>query len=132
MRGRQLTTAIGPAVNGNQLDPAPQRDVNPLCSACGGIAPAAPMAAPRVSSSTDVLFLLDGIPAVVGGTSYDLDPTGLVVFPAGIGGTFAVTSKAAYFLAITSGDGAGRFFADFARTVRPIDQPQRRWQPTGP
>ncbi|HEY5786296.1 MAG TPA: hypothetical protein VIT65_16130 [Microlunatus sp.] len=62
----------------------------------------------------------------------DLDPTGLVVFPAGIGGTFAVTSKAAYFLAITSGDGAGRFFADFARTVRPIDQPQRRWQPTGP
>jgi len=87
------------------------------------IAPAAPPAPPHVSPWTGVLYLLDGgITAVVGDTSYDVDPGGLVVFPAGTPATFTVTSKAARFLAITSGDGAGRFFADFARSV-PADQP---------
>ena len=72
----------------------------PWCSACGVIAPAAPMPAPAVSPWTGVLFLLEGgITAVVGDTSYDLDPGGLVVFPGRIGGTFTDTGEAARFLA---------------------------------
>ncbi len=87
------------------------------------IAPAAPMAPPHVSPWTGVLFLLEGrITAVVDGTSYDVEPGGLVVFPAGTPSTFGVVGEFARILAITSGDGAGRFFADFASSV-PVDQP---------
>lgn len=87
------------------------------------IAPALPVAPPHVSPWTGVLFLLEGrITAMVGGTSYDVEPGGLVVFPAGSPSTFGVVDESARFLAITSGDGAGRFFADFARSV-PTDQP---------
>ena len=86
-------------------------------------APAAPMAPPHVSPWAGVLFLLDGrITAVVDGTSYDVEPGGLVVFPAGTPSTFEVVGESARFLAITSGDGAGRFFADFASSV-PVDRP---------
>ena len=35
---------------------------------------------------------------------------------------FGVVGESARFVAITSGDGAGRFFADFANTV-PVDRP---------
>lgn len=87
------------------------------------VAPAAPMAPPHVSPWTGVLFLLEGrITAQVDGTGYDVEPGGLVVFPAGAPSTFAVQGESARFLAITSGDAAGRFFADFATTV-PADQP---------
>ena len=87
------------------------------------IAPAAPMAPPHVSPWTGVLFLLEGrITVVVGGTSYDVEPGGLVILPAGTPATFGVVGESARFLAITSGDGAGRFFADFASSV-PVDQP---------
>jgi quercetin dioxygenase-like cupin family protein len=87
------------------------------------IAPAAPMAPPHVSPWTGVLFLLQGrITALVGDTSYHVEPGGLVVFPAGTPSTFDVVGESARFLAITSGDGAGRFFADFADSV-PMDQP---------
>ena len=87
------------------------------------IAPAAPMAPPHVSPWTGVLFLLEGrVTAVVDGTSCDVEPGGLVVFPAGKPSTFQVVGESARFLAITSGDGAGRFFADFAGSV-PLDRP---------
>ena len=86
-------------------------------------APAAPMAPPHVSPWAGALFLLDGrITAVVDGTSYDVEPGGLVVFPAGTPSTFEVVGESARFLAITTGDGAGRFFADFASSV-PVDRP---------
>jgi len=86
-------------------------------------APAAPVAPPHVSPWAGVLFLLDGqITAVVDGTSYDVEPGGLVVFPAGTPSSFEVVGESARFLAITSGDGAGRFFADFASSV-PVDRP---------
>jgi quercetin dioxygenase-like cupin family protein len=87
------------------------------------IAPAAPMAPPHVSPWTAVLFLLEGrVTAVVGETSYDVQPGALVAFPAGTPSTFEVVGESARFLAVTSGDGAGRFFADFAGSV-PLDQP---------
>jgi len=86
-------------------------------------APAAPMAPPHVSPWTGVLFLLEGrITTLVDGTSYDVEPGGLVVVPAGTPATFAVVGESARLLVITSGDGAGRFFADFAGSV-PVDQP---------
>ena len=96
--------------------------------ACGAfevfevIAPAAPMAPPHVSPWTGVLFLLEGrITAVVDGTSYDVEPGGVVVLPAGRSGTFGVVGESARFVAVTSGDGAGKFFADFASSVS-VDQ----------
>ncbi len=49
-------------------------------------------------------------------------PGGVVVFPAGTTSSFEVSGESARFLAITSGEGAGRFFADFARAV-PSDRP---------
>ena len=64
----------------------------------------------------------DVIIALVDGTSYDVEPGGLVVFPAGTPSTFGVVGECARFVAITSGDSAGRFFADFANTV-PVEQP---------
>ncbi len=86
-------------------------------------APASPMAPPHVSPWTGVLYLLEGrITVVVGGNPYDVEPGGLVVVPAGTSATFGVVGESARFLAITSGDGAGRFFADFASTV-PADRP---------
>ena len=87
------------------------------------IAPAAPMAPSHVSPWTGVLYLVEGrVTAHVDGTLYDVEPGGVVVFPAGTPGTFEVVSESARFLAITSGDGAGRFFADFSASV-PADQP---------
>ena len=87
------------------------------------IAPAAPMAPPHVSPWSGVLYLLQGrITAVVDGTSYDVEPGGLVLFPAGTPSTFEVVGESARFVAITSGNGAGRFFADFASSV-PVDRP---------
>jgi quercetin dioxygenase-like cupin family protein len=87
------------------------------------LAPAAPMAPPHVSPWTGVLFLLEGrVTALVDGTSYDVEPGGVVVFPAGTPCTFEVMGESARFVAVTSGDRAGRFFADFSGSV-PTDQP---------
>jgi hypothetical protein len=81
------------------------------------------MAPPHISPWTGVLFLLEGrVTALVDGTSHDVEPGGLVVFPAGTPSTFRVVGESARFLAITSGDGAGRFFADFTGSV-PADRP---------
>jgi quercetin dioxygenase-like cupin family protein len=87
------------------------------------VAPAAPMAPPHVSPWSGVLYLVEGrVTALVGDASYDVQPGGVVVFPAGTPSTFEVVGDSARFVAITSGDGAGRFFADFAAAV-PVDQP---------
>ena len=87
------------------------------------VAPAAPMAPPHVSPWSGGLYLLEGrVTALVDGTPYDVEPGGLVVFPAGTPSTFGVVGESARFLGITSGDGAGRFFADFAGSV-PADRP---------
>lgn len=86
-------------------------------------APARPMAPPHVSPWTGVLYLLEGrVTAHVDGIAYDVEPGGLVVFPAGTPSTFVVVGDSARFVAITSGDRAGRFFADFSDSV-PSDLP---------
>ncbi|SDS55508.1 Cupin domain-containing protein [Friedmanniella luteola] len=97
--------------------------------ACGAFevfevtAPAGPMAPPHVSPWSGVLFLLEGrITSLVDGTEYAVEPGGLVVVPAGTPATFEVVGESARFLAVTTGDGAGQFFADFSRTV-PADRP---------
>ena len=87
------------------------------------VAPAAPMAPPHVSPWTGVLFVLAGrITAVVDGEPHDVETGGLVVVPAGTPATFGVVGGSARLLVITSGDRAGRFFADFARSV-PVGRP---------
>lgn len=87
------------------------------------LAPAAPPAPPHVSPWSAALFLLEGrVTAYVDGTAYDVEPGGLVVFPAGTPATFEVVGASARFVGVTTGDGAGRFFADFAASV-PTDRP---------
>lgn len=87
------------------------------------IAPALPMAPPHVSPWSGVMYLLEGrVTAYVGGTRYDVEPGGVVVFPAGAPSTFEVVGGTARVLAITSGNRAGPFFADFSRSV-PADRP---------
>ena len=112
-----------PMIDGAHVAKAAVRDDAGAFEVFEVIAPAAPMAPPHVSPWTGVLFLLEGrVTAVVDGTSYDVEPGGVVVFPAGTPATFEVVGESARFVAITSGDGAGRFFADFSRSV-PADQP---------
>lgn len=81
------------------------------------------MAPPHVSPWTGVFYLLEGtVTAMVDGTRHDVEPGGLVVFPAGKPATFEIRGESARFLAITTGHGAGRFFEDFSKTV-PVDSP---------
>lgn len=110
-------------IDGDHIAKAAVKDAQGAFEVFEVIAPAAPMAPPHVSPWSGVLYLLEGrITAYVDGRSYDVEPGGLVVFPAGTPGTFEVVGDSARALAITTGDGAGRFFADFASSV-PADQP---------
>ena len=112
-----------PMIDGDHIAKAAVQDAAGAFEVFEVIAHAAPMAPPHVSPWSGVLFLLEGrITALVDGTTYDVEPGGLVVFPAGTPSTFEVLGESARFVAITSGDRAGRFFADFARSVPP-DQP---------
>lgn len=112
-----------PMIDGDHIAKAAIQDAGGSFEVFEVVAPAAPMAPAHVSPWSGVVFLLEGrVTAVVDGTPYDVEPGGLVVFPAGTPGTFEVLSESARMLAITSGDGAGRFFADFAGSV-PADQP---------
>ncbi|PFG43695.1 Cupin domain-containing protein [Isoptericola jiangsuensis] len=87
------------------------------------ISPPAPPAPPHVSPWGGALYLLQGrVTAVVDGTSFDVEPGALVMFPAGKPCTFEVVGETARFLAVTTGDRAGRFFADLAGAV-PADRP---------
>lgn len=112
-----------PMIDGNHVAKAAVQDSAGSFEVFEVVAPAAPMAPPHVSPWSGVLYLVEGrVTALVGDTSYDVQPGGVVVFPAGTPSTFEVVGDSARFVAITSGDGAGRFFADFARSV-PVDQP---------
>ncbi len=112
-----------PMIDGDHIAKAAVQDIGGAFEVFEVIAPAGPMAPQHVSPWTGVLFLIQGrITALVDGTSHDVEPGGLVVVPAGTPSTFGVIGESARFLAITSGDGAGRFFADFAGSVR-VDRP---------
>ena len=112
-----------PMINGDHIAKAAVHDTNGAFEVFEVIAPTAPMAPPHVSPWTGVLFLLEGrVTALVGDTTYAVEPGGVVVFPAGTPSSFEVVGESARFVAITSGNRAGRFFADFAGSV-PSDQP---------
>jgi quercetin dioxygenase-like cupin family protein len=112
-----------PMIDGDHIAKAVVHDAAGSFEVFEVVAPAAPMAPPHVSPWSAVLYLVEGeIRALVGDTWYDVQSGGLVVLPAGTPSSFSVVGDSARFLAITSGDGAGRFFADFADSV-PVDQP---------
>jgi quercetin dioxygenase-like cupin family protein len=112
-----------PMIDGDHVAKVAVHDAGGAFEVFEVIAPAAPMAPPHISPWTGVLYLLQGrITALVDGTPHDVEPGGLVVFPAGTPSTFEVIGESARFVAITTGDGAGRFFADFAGSV-PLDRP---------
>ena len=112
-----------PMIDGDHVAKVAVRDDCGAFEVFEVVAPAAPMAPPHVSPWTGVLFLLEGrVTAMVDGTSYEVEPGGVVVFPAGTPSTFGVVGESARFVAITSGDGAGKFFADFSQSV-PAGQP---------
>jgi quercetin dioxygenase-like cupin family protein len=112
-----------PMIDGDHVAKAVVQDSAGSFEVFEVVAPAAPMAPPHVSPWSGVLYLVEGqVRALVGDTSYDVHSGGVVVFPAGTPSTFEVVGDSARFVTITSGDGAGRFFADFASSV-PVDQP---------
>ena len=112
-----------PMIDGDHVVKAAVHDTDGSFEVFEVLAPAAPMAPPHVSPWSGVLFLLEGrVTALVDGTTYDVEPGGVVVFPAGTPCTFEVVGESARFVAVTSGDRAGRFFADFSGSV-PTDQP---------
>ena len=112
-----------PMIDGDHIAKAAVQDADGAFEVFEVVSPAAPMAPPHVSPWSGVLFLVEGrVTAHVGDASYEVEPGGVVVFPAGTPSTFEVLGDSARFVAITSGDGAGRFFADFASSV-PLDQP---------
>lgn len=109
-----------PMIDGDHIAKATVQDDDGAFEVFEVVAPAKAMAPPHVSPWSGVLFLLEGrVTALVDGTKYDVEPGGLVVFPAGTPSSFEVVGDSARFLAITSGDRAGRFFADFAASVAP-------------
>ena len=112
-----------PMIDGDHVAKAAIHDINGAFEVFEVVAPAAPMAPAHVSPWTGVLFLLEGrVTALVGDTTYAVEPGGVVVFPAGTPSSFEVVGESARFVAITSGDRAGQFFADFAGSV-PSDRP---------
>lgn len=112
-----------PMIDGDHIAKAAVRDDEGVFEVFEVVAPARPMAPAHISPWSGVLCLLEGrITAVVDGTSYDVEPGGVVVAPAGTPVSFEVVSDSARFLAVTSGSRAGQFFADFAGSV-PADEP---------
>ncbi|MFC5380473.1 cupin domain-containing protein [Aquipuribacter nitratireducens] len=98
--------------------------------ACGAfevfevVAEPGPPAPPHVSPWSGVLFVLEGTVRVhVEDARHDMSPGATITLPAGTSCTVEVPDGApSRFLAVTSGTGAGRFFADFARSVA-LDRP---------
>lgn len=107
-----------PMIDGDHIAKTAVRDAEGAFEVFEVIAPARPMAPPHVSPWSGVLFLLEGsLTALVDGTSYEVEPGGLVVLPAGTPASFEVVGDSARFLAVTSGNRAGEFFADFSGSV---------------
>lgn len=112
-----------PMIDGDHVAKAAVHDVEGDFEVFEITAAAAPMAPPHASPWSAVLYLVQGrVRAQVGDETHDVRPGGVVVFPAGTPSTFEVVGGRARMVAITSGAGAGRFFADFAASV-PADQP---------
>lgn len=115
-----------PMTDGDHIAKAAVHDSGGSFEVFEVVAPRAPMAPPHVSPWTAVLYLLDGhVAAYVDDARFDVEPGGLVVFPAGAPCTFEVLGDSARMLGITTGDGAGRFFADFSASVptnAPVEQ----------
>lgn len=110
-------------IDGDHIEKFDPQDTDGAFEVFEIVAPAAPPAPPHVSPWCGVLCLLEGrISAQVDGTSYDVEPGDVVLFPARTPSTFEVVGESARFLAITGGSGAGRFFADLAESVAP-DRP---------
>ena len=92
-------------------------------------APRLPPAPPHRGPWTSTLHLLAGrIRFSVEDDSFDVESGETITVLAGHAFTFEVLSERARFLAVTSGDRAGRFFADFADTV-PTDRPMQEVYP---
>lgn len=82
-----------------------------------------PAAPPHAAPWSGTCYVLEGsIEMHLPDKSYSLAPGASITVPAGTHCTFEVTSESAKFLAFTTGDGAGKFFADFAREI-PADRP---------
>ena len=112
-----------PMIDSDHVAKAAVRDTEGAFEVFEVVASAAPMAPPHVSPWTAVLVLIEGrVTALVGDTTYAVEPGGVVVFPAGTPCSFEVVGESARILGITTGDRAGRFFADFAGSVPP-DRP---------
>ena len=110
-------------IDGDHVVKAAVQDAEGAFEVFEVVAPARPMAPPHVSPWSGVLHVLEGrLNVLVDGTAYAVEPGGTVVCPAGTPVSFEVLGETARFLAITSGNRAGRFFADFAGSV-PADQP---------
>ena len=126
MSTTHLPAGVGehyPMIDGDHVGKAAVHDTEGAFEVFEVIAPARPMAPRHISPWTGVLYLLEGrVTALVGDTAYDVEPGGVVVFPAGTPSSFEVLGDSARMVAITSGDRAGRFFADFASSVPP-DRP---------
>lgn len=107
-----------PMIDGDHVAKAAVTDAHGAFEVFEVVAAAAPAAPPHASPWTGVLFLLEGrITVFADGTSYDVEPGGLVVVPAGSPTTFEVVGAEARLLAITTGGTAGRFFEDFSTSV---------------
>jgi quercetin dioxygenase-like cupin family protein len=112
-----------PMIDGDHVQKARVEDTQGAFEVFELVAPAGPMGPPHVSPWTGVLFLVEGrVTVMVDGTKYDVEPGGVVVFPAGTPCTFEVVGEPARIVGVTSGTGAGRFCADFADSV-PSDRP---------
>ena len=89
-----------PMIDGDHVAKAAVHDAEGAFEVFEVIAPARPMAPPHVSPWTGVLYLLEGrVTALVGGTTYDVEPGGMVVFPAGTPCSFEVVGESARFVA---------------------------------
>lgn len=90
------------------------------------VAERGPAAPPHAAPWSASLFLIDGtLTVTVDGEVHEIDRGATVTFPAHTFFTWAVTSTAARMVAVTSGSGAGRFFADMAAAIppdRPIEE----------
>ena len=117
-QGRSL-----PMIDGDHVVKAAVRDSQGSFEVFEVVAPARPMAPPHISPWSGVLYVVEGrLTALVDGDAYDAGPGDTLVVPAGTPVTFEVVGDGARFVAVTSGDGAGRFFADFSESV-PADRP---------
>ena len=112
-----------PMIDGDHVAKAAVKDAAGAFEVFEVVAHAGPAAPPHASPWTGVLVVLEGrLTVQVDGTSFHVEQGGTVVVPAGTPMTFEVDGEQARVLAITSGDAAGQFFADFSRSV-PANRP---------